>query len=143
MNSRLVPFLRNLINKFVFDVLVHSSQTKWLKIFSKKKLCVSVSQESLVHPEIAPSAVILSHSSCTSITSDNNMGNCLKSASEDDNISFLRENIETTPRESIDQVSDFLRMFLNIHFFGCILTRPFLFFVIYRYLLSQGIIFSL
>lgn len=35
------------------------------------------------------------------------MGNCLKSASEDDNISFLRENIETTPRESIDQVSVF------------------------------------
>ncbi|XP_063704126.1 RING finger protein 11 [Culicoides brevitarsis] len=31
------------------------------------------------------------------------MGNCLKSTSEDDNISFLRENIETTPRESIDQ----------------------------------------
>lgn len=32
------------------------------------------------------------------------MGNCLKSTTEDDNISFLRENIETSPRDSVDQV---------------------------------------
>jgi len=31
------------------------------------------------------------------------MGNCLKSTSEDDDISFLRENIEPSPRDSVDQ----------------------------------------
>ena len=40
------------------------------------------------------------------------MGNCLKSASEDDNISFFRENTETSPRESVDQgIIDFLSLY--------------------------------
>lgn len=37
------------------------------------------------------------------------MGNCLKSASEDDDVSFLRENIEPSPRESVDQVSELVQ----------------------------------